>query len=264
MANKAKSSAAVRMLCRGMGGFSRTQTSSLQLTLLLLARRTEIVDSIYRRRYPRVADNSVGCCETRKRPVDMGFDQNIDLHVRLGDSWPLDRSAVHGCRTQLFARKRHGGLQRARMLRFFGANAPKYMHSSWSDGWELRSGRPPPRSPDHLTNELSRPARCSINRLLPPQASLLPFIPFRLAALALDRQPSRRCRSGIVESLPEDFQFKSSRGERAATLLMGHEGSLGRTSLRYLRRASRNVGIVLAGLTRRVSAKLGHRFWTLF
>ena len=32
---------------------------------------------------------------------------------------------------------------------------------------------------------------------------------------------------------PEDFQFS---GERAATLLIGQEGSLGRTSLRYLRR----------------------------
>ena len=32
---------------------------------------------------------------------------------------------------------------------------------------------------------------------------------------------------------PEDFRFN---GERAATLLMGQLGSLGRASLRYLRR----------------------------
>ena len=32
------------------------------------------------------------------------------------------------------------------------------------------------------------------------------------------------------KAYPEDFQFS---GERAATLLIGQEGSLGRTSLRY-------------------------------
>ena len=66
------------------------------------------------------------------------------------------------------------------------------------------------------------------------QPSCVPFERIRTGKANYAGLKCRRCKvGGLLWAYPEDFQFN---GERAATLLMGQEGSLGRTSLRYLRR----------------------------